>query len=78
MLKNIVEKLDSVGRALERQNEIVEKLDGINQPLKEISAAVAKPKDNKFIQVMEIAVLFVSVFGIIQLIDHQMDYRRLI
>ena len=61
MIKNITEKLDSVGRALERQNEIVEKLDNINQTLKEISAAVAKPKENSLVKLLEFLVLIGGV-----------------
>ena len=49
--------------------DIAQKLEDINQTLKGISAAIAKPKESKIVRYMEVGVLFVGVFGIIQLID---------
>ena len=63
-MENTVEKLDSINRTLEKM--------GI--ALENISAAMAKPKENKFVRIMEFAVLVVSVFGVIQLIDIVMKW----
>ena len=49
--------------------QISERLDAINTTLKELIEVLRKPKESKIIKYMEFGVLFVGVFGIIQLID---------
>jgi len=48
---------------------ITGKLDDINKTLKEISAAVAKPKENKFIRILELLVLIGGASAILGCID---------
>ena len=48
---------------------IADKLGDINQTLKEISAAVAKPKENKLVRVMELIVLFGGITIFLTAID---------
>ena len=50
-------------------DQISDKLDAINNTLKELIDAVKKPKENKFVRILEITVLIVCIFGIVTLID---------
>ena len=65
MTKHIAEKLDSVSRALERQNEIAEKQ---NEIIQNMLNFMQKP-ENKVLRALGIFGLFVGALGFVNIID---------
>jgi hypothetical protein len=48
--------------------KVVEKLDCINQTLEKMLAVMQRPK-NKFVQMLEMVVLFAGALGILSIVD---------